>query len=113
LWILTFAAQHKLQRIILLLLAQRFLLDIAKDNPDFEIALDRVGTHAEENYISTIRSLLHNDDCAASALHQIACYELCQHQFSSRAVNCSNPKRANQTSSEFAVEILSLIEFDG
>jgi hypothetical protein len=28
-----------------LLLGQRLLLDIARDNPDFEIGVDRAGTH--------------------------------------------------------------------
>jgi hypothetical protein len=127
---LPFAAQHKLHRTILLLLGQRLVLDIAKDNPDFEIALDRASIHTEANDIGTIRSLLRHADRAASVLHRIARYEFCQRQFSSRSVSRANPRRATLsgvqlihgecrpfqfqgTRSGFAAEVLSLITLTG
>jgi hypothetical protein len=51
----TFAAQRKLQKLILLLLAPRVLLYLAIQEPDRVISLDRAGTHTEEIYIGTMR----------------------------------------------------------
>lgn len=66
-----FVSPTKIKRIILTLLGQMAVL--LKKNPKF--ALDRAGSHVEENFIGTIRDLCDGDNRYSTILHNLARFE--------------------------------------
>ena len=66
-----FVNPNKIKRVILTMLGQIAIL--LKKNP--KIALDRAGSHVEENFIGTIRDLCNGDNQWTTVKHNLSRYE--------------------------------------
>jgi hypothetical protein len=76
---------------ILLLLGKHILLDITIRDPRRQIALESADTHAKENHIGAIHSIVPNNNYVHVVLHRIARHEFAQNRFSeltTRRPNC-------------------------
>jgi hypothetical protein len=80
-----------LQRFICIIAGQLAEMQV----PEGDIALDRTGSHTEENFIGKIRSICHGDNRFDTVRHRAVWFEYARARLSILGVERKSAKRVN------------------